>query len=114
MRGLAGRLYSTVDAGNFASMRSFYTEDILYERPGYEPVRGIEQLINFYTSVRMIESGHHRLTRVSGCDREWFCEGVFEGRLKNGSTVGASFVDSMVLEEDRIAERRTYFYSPLV
>ena len=53
-------MFAAIDAGEFDRLREYFAADVVYERPGYEPLRGIEALENFYRHERIIARGAPR------------------------------------------------------
>ncbi|MFF8659198.1 nuclear transport factor 2 family protein [Streptomyces huasconensis] len=109
------RYYDLVDRNDIPGLVSLFAADVVYERPGYPPLRGIGELERFYRKDRVIESGRHSLRDVV-TDRELIAvHGDFAGLLKNGEDVRVRFADFFRVAEDGLIRRRdTYFFSPQV
>lgn len=54
------RYYALVDSGDLALI-DLFERNATYKRPGYTELRGRDELLAFYTSERMIETGEHTL-----------------------------------------------------
>ena len=109
---LVRRYYQLVDAQDLALLETFH-QDATYKRPGYPEFRGQDQLREFYSGERIIDSGSHTISRLFVQDSYVAVEGRFSGTLKDGRTVELAFSDFFDLQdrggEVRIAARRTYF-----
>lgn len=107
--------YATVDSAQPIGVVELFTEDAVYRRPGYQPMRGRQALREFYGGERVIASGRHTITRIfdDGADQV-AVEGRFTGQLRDGSQVDLGFADVFILRGSLITERTTYFEAPLV
>ncbi|UNO41480.1 nuclear transport factor 2 family protein [Streptomyces sp. MST-110588] len=107
--------YRLVDADDVPGLIALFTEDAVYRRPGYEPMRGHDGLRAFYSGERVIKSGRHTVTTVVADGDRIAVNGTFEGVLKDGREVSLEFADFFVLDgEHRFTRRDTYFFAPLV
>ena len=66
---LVEQLFECIDARRWDALPQFFVPDVAYERPGYERLVGLDQLLDFYRSVRVIASGTHILEEIV-CDEE--------------------------------------------
>jgi uncharacterized protein len=107
-------LFRAVDARDWEAMQPFFCEDVVYERPGYDPIVGIENLLHFYKHVRIIASGNHQLERVVVAGDGGSCWGRFVGVSKEGATLDERFADVYVFHNGKIKQRRSYFFRPAV
>lgn len=108
------RYYSTVDTAGADEVVALFTQDAVYRRPGYEPLRGRAELARFYGGVRVIASGRHTLDELVIEGARAAVRGQFRGVLRVGSQVQVGFADFMRFEGELIAERTTYFYTPAI
>lgn len=109
------RYYRAVDAGDVQGVLDWFAEDAVYHRPGYEPMRGREQLAAFYGGERVIASGSHRVDQLVVGDSSAAVRGVFTGTLRDGSAVTIGFADLITYDETgRAVERHSYFDVPAV
>ena len=109
------RYYRLVDQGDVDSVVKLFAENAIYERPGYDPMIGRDQLDKFYGSQRIIDSGQHTVVKMLVNSSYVAVEGEFAGRLKDGGTVDLRFADFFVVNDGLLIEaRNTYFFSPLV
>ena len=106
--------YRLVDAQALEEMLDLFTDDAVYERPGYEPLRGKPAIEAFYRGERVIVSGEHTLANIVVEDARAAVEGSFAGVLRDGRHVEVGFSDFFSLRDGRFATRRTYFFAPSV
>jgi uncharacterized protein len=103
-------MFSMIDAGDYDRLGLFFDDLILYQRPGYDDIDGLPALDDFYRNVRVIASGRHNVTQILVQSDVAVAEGVFDGVLKDGTQVSERFADFYRFANDRITERRTYFF----
>lgn len=75
---------------------------------------GLEELLNFYRFVRIIDSGRHQLTAVVSNGQVVAVEGTFRGRVKDGRLVSQEFAEFFSVSEGRTIARSTYFAAPAI
>jgi ketosteroid isomerase-like protein len=107
-------MFHHIDTRDYEGLRNFFTDDATYDRPGYEPIRGLEDLIHFYREVRVIASGRHDLTRVVVDEESGASWGRFTGTHRNGKALDVRFADCYTFENGRIKTRESYFFEPSV
>lgn len=107
-------MFRIIDGREFDRLGEVCHEDVVYERPGYEPIVGLEALLHFYREVRIIASGRHHLEAVVLDDEHGACWGRFEGLHRNGTDLGVEFADTYVLDGGKVRRRKTFFYKPAV
>jgi ketosteroid isomerase-like protein len=107
--------YSLVDRGDITELVQLFTQDAVYQRPGYPPMRGRGELERFYREERVIKSGHHAVESVMSSHSRVAVTGSFAGTLHSGQDVTLRFADFFVLGDDgKFSRRDTYFFTPLV
>src|ERR1700685_1455133 len=79
---LVREMFHTIDANEWAKLGKYFTPDILYERPGYAPLKGLAALLDFYRGVRIVAAGRHELHRVVADGDAIACWGRFIGRSR--------------------------------
>ena len=107
-------LYRTIDAGDWTALADFFHPDIVYERPGYAPLVGLERVLRFYREERVVASGEHQVEGVLHELDRAACWGRMRGTLRDGAPTEVRFADVYSLEEDKIRTRCSYFFSPAV
>lgn len=107
-------LFRVVDARDWDSMQTFFCQDVTYERPGYDPIIGFENLLHFYEHVRVIASGRHELEQIMIDGQRGSCCGRFLGVNKAGVPLDERFADMYLFENGKIKQRRSYFFRPAV
>jgi ketosteroid isomerase-like protein len=104
------KMFMSIDAGRWSELPNYFAEDVVYERPGYEPVEGILGLLDFYQNRRIIANGIHHLDRIVSDEVAAAAWGRFSGTSRTGEPLGARFADTYMLEGEKIRRRTTFFY----
>jgi ketosteroid isomerase-like protein len=113
--GLIKRLFAIVDTQNWQGMREIFSSQIVYERPGYPRLEGIERVLYFYENERILADGKHSLDRIVVDTDCAACWGRFVGHKKDGSAVNVGFADTYEFDAaGQICFRRSYFFEPSV
>lgn len=108
-------LFRKVDARDWDALATSFAPDVVYERPGYEPLMGRERVMRFYREERVIASGQHSLERVVLDEGGGACWGRYVGVHRDGSPIDERFADVYTVDaEGRITTRRSYFYRPAI
>jgi hypothetical protein len=107
-------LFQTIDSKEWDSLQRFFCEDMIYDRPGYEPLVGYERVKQYYRQERVIASGTHFLEGVVTNDDRGACWGRLIGTHKNGSEIDEKFADAYTFVNGKISRRRSYFFRPAV
>ena len=108
------QLFEAIDSSDWDKLTQLFHEDIVYERPGYQPFKGRDRVLQFYKNERIIASGKHHLDQIVVNDRTGACWGHFVGLLKNGKEVDERFADVYEYEDGKIKSRSSYFFRPAV
>jgi uncharacterized protein len=111
---LVRNILSIIDARDWPGLAALITPDIVYDRPGYPTLCGATDFMHFYTHVRMIADGRHRLDSLLTNELTGFCWGHFEGVTRGGHPIAEIFADWYEFENGRIRRRRTFFYRPAI
>jgi ketosteroid isomerase-like protein len=111
---LIQHLFQSIDTQQWDKLPRFFTPEVTYERPGYDPLVGLEQMLHFYRMVRVIASGTHTLEQVVSDEGRGACWGRFVGVHKDGSPLDERFADVYTFADGKIATRRSYFFRPAV
>lgn len=108
-------MFACIDTNDHEGLREYFDPDIIYHRPGYEPLVGLERVLTFYRSERVIGSGTHCVVRSAREGDILFAWGTFAGTRRNGASIPQlEFTDCYVLRNEKVVERKTFFYAPLV
>jgi uncharacterized protein len=107
-------LFRVVDSSEWNSLSQVFHKEIIYERPGYEPFRGLPRLLQFYRNERVILSGTHHLDHIVASGNYGACWGRFTGIKKDGSPVIELFADVFSIENRKIKTRRSHFFRPSI
>jgi branched-chain amino acid aminotransferase len=108
------RLFDKVDSRDWEGLRQVFCQDATYERPGYEPLMGLERVMKFYREERVIASGKHHLENIVLEENSGACWGRFTGVHKNGSAIDERFADVYRIKNGKIWNRQSYFFRPAV
>ena len=106
---LVKKYYAAVDGKDLDTLFSVFSDNIVYKRPGYEPIEGMEKFREFYRGNRVIREGHHTLSNIIVMEPYVVVEGEFNGILKDGSKSHTTFVDVYTFSNGKAVKRHTYF-----
>jgi uncharacterized protein len=108
------RLFDYVDSRDWEGLSDAFCDDVVYERPGYAPLVGLDRVKHFYREERVIASGRHELEHVVVDDTSGACWGCFIGIHKNGADLAERFADVYTFERGKIKTRKSYFFRPAI
>ena len=103
-------LFHAIDTASWNDLPNFFHPDIVYERPGYAPISGLDALRDFYSNTRIIAEGKHSLDGGLRDADKAICWGHFRGRSKSGDPLEERFADAYELEDGLIRKRTTFFF----
>ena len=124
---LVRRYYDLVDDGAYDTLFKLFTDDVVYNRPGQDPIEGKEAFKTFYREKRPLKDGSHEVIAVvvrgddaggandvtddtlEADDRGPLVavRGTFTG-IQNGEQVCFGFADFHRFDGNRISHRYTY------
>ncbi|GAA0409450.1 hypothetical protein Acor_36510 [Acrocarpospora corrugata] len=107
---LIRRLFTAIDTSDWSALRSLVTADVVYDRPGFATIDGVDDLCDFYLKRRPIASGVHDLQSLMGDHHQGFCWGRFHGLSRQGAPLEELFADWFEFKDGRVHRRRTFFY----
>jgi ketosteroid isomerase-like protein len=107
-------LFDVIDHADWDSLEKLFHKEIIYERPGFPSLVGIDRVLQFYRRERIIATGKHHLERIVVDGQNGACWGRFIGVLKNGKNVDESFADVYTCEGGTVKFRRSYFFRPAI
>jgi ketosteroid isomerase-like protein len=103
-------LFYAVDRRDWGSLRYIFHPEIIYERPGYEPLAGIDRVLHFYEHERIVVSGTHHTECIIVDGNNGACWGRFVGLKKDNSQADERYADIYLFENGMIKTRKTYFF----
>jgi steroid Delta-isomerase len=107
--------YRLVDSNDVEGLVELFAPDAVYQRPGYSPLTGRDELQKFYHRQRIIERGEHTLSCIVVRQPHVAIHGNFVGTLKDGRNVALRFAEFFIFGDDGLFSRRdTFFFTPLV
>jgi ketosteroid isomerase-like protein len=109
-------MFEHIDASDWSRLDEHFHPDVEYRRPGYDVIKGLEDLRSFYVSKRVIKTGQHRVESVF-LDPEGDSASVigsFSGADRQGQALAVRFCDVYSFLGDKIVRRETFFNSPAV
>jgi ketosteroid isomerase-like protein len=107
-------MFEAIDAREWERLPEYFTDDVVYERPGFDPIRGIGCLLHFYARVRGIAAGRHDLSGIIVGDATAACWGRFVGTSRDGRALDERFADIYTLRDGKVATRLTLFFRPAI
>ena len=109
-------MFESIDACRWNDLAKYFHDDIRYIRPGYPPIEGLADLIDFYRNRRIIKSGHHELELlcVGESGQALSAIGSFAGFDRCGNALSVRFCDVYRLDGEKVKSRETFFDSPAV
>lgn len=107
-------MFQAIDASDWAAFPEVYHADVVYERPGYPPLRGLDEVTRFYEKDRRIAGGTHHVDGIVIDGDQGACWGTLTGVLNDGAEINVTFADIYRFADGRIVSRRSYFFTPLV
>ena len=103
-------MFQFIDSRDWASLKEKFCEDVVYERPGYEPIKGLDDLLTFYSKVRIIAAGKHHLSHIVVNESTGASWGRFIGEGKDSSPLDERFADVYTFMDGKIKHRTSYFF----
>jgi uncharacterized protein len=100
--------YEYVDDEAYDALFALFAEEVVYHRPGQEPIEGKGEFERFYRDERPIEAGTHEVDAIYADGDTAVARGRFTGVLE-GEEVAFGFADVHRFDgEGLITERWTY------
>ena len=107
--------YDALDADDLEAVLEFFSGDVLYRRPGYDRMVGIDAVRRYYEESRLIAPGRHVLRTLVVEGHNVAAHGEWEGELKEGGRRTVGFAAFFVFDGNgRACEHTTYFFVPAV
>ena len=111
---LLRRLFESIDDSDWGTLSDLLHPEVVYERPGYDPLVGLERVLRFYREERLVASGSHRIEGVVVDGDAASAWGRMRGTLRDGSSADVRWAEVYSFEDGRIRTRRSYFFQPAV
>jgi len=100
--------YEHVDDEAYEDLFDLFSDSIVYERPGQDEIRGMEEFRRFYLEERPLEEGSHSIHDITVDGDTAAVRGTFTG-LQDDTRVEFGFADFLVFDENsEITHRYTY------
>ncbi|GAB49265.1 nuclear transport factor 2 family protein [Mobilicoccus pelagius] len=108
--------YDALDRDDVEAALDYFGGEILYRRPGYPPITGLEGIRTYYTRDRKLAGGRHVIREMIVEGSSVAAHGTFEGELKDGGRTTTGFAAFFRFDNahGRIVEHTTYFFTPAV
>jgi len=109
-------MFEHIDACQWDVLPHFFHEDVRYIRPGYDPISGLPNLLDFYKRRRIIKSGRHVIELICAAENGDTVSaiGAFRGKDWSGKDLDVRFCDVYEFEGQKIVRRETFFNAPAV
>ncbi len=114
MRDFVLEMFRAIDSNAWHRLGEFFDRQVVYDRPGYPPIRGLDALVDFYANRRVIASGQHTIDRIIADDTSAVAIGEVDATLRDGRPAHVRFADTYRLKDGRIIHRHTFFDAPAV
>ncbi|MEV1290457.1 nuclear transport factor 2 family protein [Micromonospora sp. NPDC049679] len=114
LRAVVRDYFAAIDANDIEKVLRLFHEGAVYERPGYEAIRGKDELRRFYTEKRVIATGSHDVAGILVEGTQATAWGSFAGRSHARKPLEERWCDVYGFLGVQIAYRRTHFFRPAV
>ncbi|MCA1298587.1 nuclear transport factor 2 family protein [Stappia indica] len=107
-------MFQAIDGEDWPTLAAMFHPTAIYERPGYAPLLGRDEIMEFYRNVRNVRVGRHQVVDIVQDADTVVCQGRFSCHTKDGARLNAEFCDIYALKDGQIRRRKTYFYKETV
>lgn len=107
-------MFARIDATDWDALAELFHPDLVYARPGYPALIGLERVLRFYREERQVASGTHEIEGIVVDGDAAACWGRMRGVLKDGSAADVRFAEVYRFEGGKVRTRRSYFFRPAV
>ena len=108
------RLFAIVDARQWDDLVHVFHPDVVYERPGYDPLTGFAAIDDFYRNRRVIARGSHMVEGIAVEGSNGAAWGRFVGAKRDDTPVDERWADVYTFADNKIRTRRSHFFRPAV
>lgn len=114
VRAFPFSLYEAVDREDWDALGAMFDEQAIYERPGFAPLLGRAEIVDFYRGTRDVRRGHHQLTDVIATGARVVCQGRFSCLTRSERRLKTDFCDVYALKDGLVVRRRTFFFTEVI
>ncbi|WP_329256096.1 nuclear transport factor 2 family protein [Actinoallomurus sp. NBC_01490] len=107
-------MFATIDAMDWDALPEFFHPQIVYERPGFPSLDGLDRVLRFYHDERKILSSVHDVEHTVVQDGRAAAWGRVSCVLPGGTRTEVGFADIYEFDGGLIRLRRTHFFVPSV
>lgn len=106
-------MFRAIDLRDWAALASHLHSELRYDRPGFPPLIGREQVLHFYREIRAIQGSHAIEAVVIDGDHgaSW---GRFVGAKSDGTPLDLQYADCYGFRDGLLSRRKSFFYVPQV
>jgi ketosteroid isomerase-like protein len=108
-RELPRAMFRAIDARDWEALGTLLHPDLRYDRPGFAPLVGKDEVLRFYREVRSIH-GEHRLETVVSDGDHGACWGRFVGAKADGTPLDLQFADCYGFKDGQLHRRKSFFF----
>ena len=114
MTDLIRDMFQAIDLRRWDALPDFFDVSARYERPGYPIMTGLAEILHFYTHVRVIASGEHRIEGLVMSESSGACWGTYVGTSTTGASIDERFADIYEFANGKVVYRRSHFFRPAI
>ena len=108
------QLFEIVDARCWDDLVLVFHPDVVYERPGYDPLSGFGAVDDFYRNRRVLARGSHIVEGIAVEGDKGAAWGRFVGAKHDDTPVDERWADVYTFDDNKIRTRRSHFFRPAV
>ena len=106
---LVRSMFRAVDARDWVGLGALFHPELRYDRPGFAPLLGREEVLRFYREVRTIH-GSHQLEAIVVEGDHGATWGRFVGATADGTALDLQFADCYGFRDGLLARRKSFFF----
>jgi uncharacterized protein len=107
-------LLAVIDSCAWDRLGEFFSQAVVYHRPGFPVIGGLAALETFYKEQRQVRMGTHSIESLISDGDQMSCFGRLRGVATNGNNIDIRFAEWYQFDNGKIVERATYFYEPSI
>lgn len=105
-------LLRSIDAAEWQVVESLFHPQVEYEISGFLPLRGRDNVMNYYQHVRPVRRGEHIIESMVVDGDRGIVWGRFNATMNDGREQSVLFADIMNFVDRKIRKRRVYLCDP--